>query len=78
MTIAIPFDNSYARLPGGFHSVQAPTPVRAPRLVAFNTELAQLLGVTPGEAREMAQVFAGNADALAQIDAARARAGLPE
>lgn len=61
MTIAIPFDNSYARLPGGFHSVQAPTPVRAPRLVAFNTELAQLLGVTPGEAREMAQVFAGNA-----------------
>lgn len=61
MTIAIPFDNSYARLPGGFHSVQAPTPVRAPRLVAFNADLAQLLGVTPGEIGEMAQVFAGNA-----------------
>ncbi|MCU9836937.1 YdiU family protein [Ruegeria sp. WL0004] len=61
MTIAIPFDNSYARLPGGFHSVQAPTPVQAPRLVAFNADLAQLLGITPGEVGEMAQVFAGNA-----------------
>ncbi|MCE8545929.1 YdiU family protein [Ruegeria pomeroyi] len=61
MTIAIPFDNSYARLPGGFYTAQAPQPVRAPRLVAFNTDLARLLGIAPGEVEEMAQVFAGNA-----------------
>ncbi|SDC20344.1 protein adenylyltransferase SelO [Ruegeria marina] len=61
MTLSIPFDNSYARLPGGFFSVQAPDPVRAPRLVAFNADLARVLGIQPGEAQEMAQVFAGNA-----------------
>ncbi|NVK98944.1 YdiU family protein [Ruegeria pomeroyi] len=61
MTIAIPFDNSYARLPGGFYTAQAPQPVRAPRLVAFNADLARLLGIAPGEVEEMAQVFAGNA-----------------
>jgi uncharacterized protein YdiU (UPF0061 family) len=60
MSMTIPFDNSFARLPGGFFAPQAPTPVRAPRLVAFNADLARLLGVTPGDLPEMAQVFAGN------------------
>ena len=72
MTFAIPFDNSYARLPAGFFSAQEPDPVRAPRLVAFNTDLARLLGITPGDLPEMAQVFAGNtvpqgAEPLAQL-----------
>lgn len=61
MSIMIPFDNSYARLPGTFYSHQAPSPVAAPRLVAFNDDLARLLGVTPSDATDMAQVFAGNA-----------------
>ena len=61
MTLTIPFDNSYARLPDGFYARQAPVPVRAPRLVAFNNDLAQILRVTPGEVEEMAAVFAGNA-----------------
>lgn len=68
----IPFDNSFARLPGTFYSAQAPSPVKAPRMVAFNDDLAQILGIIPGDAREMADVFAGNvvpdgASPLAQL-----------
>jgi uncharacterized protein YdiU (UPF0061 family) len=60
MTLTIPFDNSYARLPATFYSSQAPDPVKAPRLVAFNDDLARILGIEPGDTEEMAQVFAGN------------------
>ncbi|WP_170402616.1 protein adenylyltransferase SelO [Ruegeria arenilitoris] len=72
MTLTIPFDNSYARLPGAFFARQSPEPVRAPRLVAFNDDLAQVLGISPGDAQDMAQVFAGNtlpdgAEPLAQL-----------
>ncbi|WP_170358912.1 protein adenylyltransferase SelO [Ruegeria arenilitoris] len=72
MTLTIPFDNSYARLPGAFYARQSPEPVRAPRLVAFNDDLAQVLGISPGDAQDMAQVFAGNtlpdgAEPLAQL-----------
>jgi uncharacterized protein YdiU (UPF0061 family) len=34
--------------------------VKSPRLVAFNDDLARLLGISPGDAADMAQVFAGN------------------
>lgn len=61
MTLQIPFDNSYARLPGAFYSAQVPQPVAAPRLAAFNAQLAQVMNITPGEVQDMAQVFAGNA-----------------
>ncbi len=61
MTLTIPFDNSYAGLPDAFFSRQAPVPVRAPTLIAFNEDLARLLQISPGEAQEMAEVFAGNA-----------------
>lgn len=72
MTLSIPFDNSYARLPEGFFARQAPQPVPAPRLVGFNTDLARLLGIAPGDEAEMAQVFAGNrlpegAEPIAQL-----------
>ncbi|MBY6081417.1 protein adenylyltransferase SelO [Ruegeria arenilitoris] len=72
MTLTIPFDNSYARLPGAFYARQSPEPVRAPRLVAFNDDLAQVLGISPGDAQDMAEVFAGNtlpdgAEPLAQL-----------
>ncbi len=72
MTLMIPFDNSYARLPGTFFARQAPVPVRAPRLVGFNSDLAKLLRITPGDVEEMAQAFAGNtvpegAEPLAQL-----------
>ncbi|WP_170572138.1 protein adenylyltransferase SelO [Ruegeria atlantica] len=72
MSLTIPFDNSYARLPDTFFARQAPVPVRAPHLVAFNEELAQILRVTPGEVEDMAQTFAGNtlpegAEPIAQL-----------
>ncbi|WP_170338754.1 protein adenylyltransferase SelO [Ruegeria arenilitoris] len=72
MTLTIPFDNSYARLPGAFYARQSPEPVRAPRLVAFNDDLARVLGISPGDAQDMAEVFAGNtlpdgAEPLAQL-----------
>ena len=60
MTLHIPFDNSFARLPGAFFTAQDPQPVRAPRLVAFNADLARVMGIAPGEVRDMAQVFSGN------------------
>lgn len=41
------FENSYARLPQRFHARVAPTPVAAPRLIRFNTELAHELGIDP-------------------------------
>lgn len=45
------FENSYARLPATFHSRQRPTPLANPRLVAFNTEVAALLDLDPGQAQ---------------------------
>ena len=44
---AIPFDNSYARLPGSMHVGVSPTPVSAPRLIKVNEPLARELGVNP-------------------------------
>jgi uncharacterized protein YdiU (UPF0061 family) len=60
MTVQIPFDNSYARLGPGFYTKQLPEPVRAPRLIAFNQSLAELLQVGVGDLQEMAEVFGGN------------------
>ena len=72
MTLTIPFDNSYVRLPDTFFARQGPVPVRAPKLVAFNNDLARLLRIAPGDVEEMAQAFAGNtvpegAEPLAQL-----------
>lgn len=39
------FDNSYARLPAHFYSLQAPTPVAKPSLIRINKPLAELLRV---------------------------------
>ena len=52
---AIPFDNSYARLPGTMHVGVTPTPVEAPRLIKVNEALARELGIDPqGFTAEMA------------------------
>jgi uncharacterized protein YdiU (UPF0061 family) len=44
---AIPFDNSYARLPERFFARLQPTPVASPRLIKLNVELAKRLGFDP-------------------------------
>lgn len=61
MTLHIPFDNSYARLPDGFFARQGPTPVKAPSTVAFNDDLAALLGITGADDPALAAILGGNA-----------------
>ncbi|QQA44402.1 protein adenylyltransferase SelO [Pelagovum pacificum] len=74
MTLAIPFDNSYARLPKRFFTALNPTPVTAPEVLAFNTSLAEELGINTGglTSTELAKLFSGNeipdgASPLAQV-----------
>jgi serine/tyrosine/threonine adenylyltransferase len=74
---AVPFDNSYARLPESFHTKLDPTPVSAPRLIRANHQLAESLGIDPQtlDGPDSAGVFAGNlipgnAEPLAMVYAA--------
>lgn len=72
MVLSIPFDNSFARLDSALYTRQPPTPVKAPKLVAFNDDLARVLRVSPSDLEDMAQVFTGNrlpegAEPLAQL-----------
>ena len=68
-----PFDNSYARLPERLYTKLPPTPVKAPKLIAFNTALAAQLSIkgapedtvfagntVPKDAEPLAQVYAGH------------------
>jgi uncharacterized protein YdiU (UPF0061 family) len=75
MTLHIPFDNSYARLPQGFYSRLAPTPVKSPSLIAFNDALATELGITRDDDARLAQVFAGNDVPLGATPLAQLYAG---
>ena len=72
MTLHIPFDNSYGRLPLGFYTRLKPVPVKAPSLIRFNHTLARNLGMSGTEDSALAALFAGNtmpdgADPLAQV-----------
>ena len=60
---AIPFDNSYARMPETFYTKLSPTPVAAPELIAVNRPLARHLGIDADwlESPEGVQMVAGNA-----------------
>lgn len=57
-----PFDNTYARLPDRFFARVEPTPVRAPRLIRVNRDLAARLGLDPDwlESEEGVGMLAGN------------------
>ncbi|MFY0661208.1 MAG: YdiU family protein [Shimia sp.] len=60
MTLHIPFENTYVKLPNRLFSLQKPYPVRDPKLLAFNQPLADTLGITgTNDAQELAQVFSG-------------------
>ena len=54
--------HTYAELPQLFYAEAVPTPVREPRLVAFNRPLAAMLGLEPEalEGHDGAAIFAGN------------------
>jgi protein adenylyltransferase len=62
MTVPLPFDNTYARLPDRFYARLAPTPVPAPRLVRLNRELAVQLRLDPDwlAGPEGIEMLAGN------------------
>jgi len=77
MTTLIPFDNSYARLPERFFTKTRPTPVRAPRLIRLNRELATHLGIDHDalDAETVAQIFSGNRIAEGSEPIATAYAG---
>lgn len=61
MTVHIPFDNSYARLPNSFYARVLPTPVPTPRLIKLNRELAEQLGL--------------DADTLASLEGVEVQSG---
>jgi uncharacterized protein YdiU (UPF0061 family) len=56
------FDNTFARLPGAFHTRLQPTPLAAPYLVAFNPSAAGLIGLDPAflGTAEFVEIFSGN------------------
>lgn len=59
---SVTFDNSYARLPECFYAKLNPVPVPQPRLIKFNRDLAESLGLSaasPDDA-EATAIFAGN------------------
>ena len=76
-TVHIPFDNTYARLPERFFARLDPTPVRAPRLVKVNHDLARLLGLDPAvlETQEGVAALAGAAVPEAAQPIAQAYSG---
>ena len=77
MTFHFPFENTYARLPDRFYARVVPTPVRAPRLIRVNTELALNLGLDPDwlAGPEVLEVLAGRVVPEAAEPIAMAYAG---
>ncbi|KOR76028.1 protein adenylyltransferase SelO [Paenibacillus solani] len=71
------FDNSYAKLPDSFYTLQDPTPVRSPELVILNESLAQSLGLNAEALRsaEGAAMLAGNKIPEGALPLAQAYAG---
>lgn len=61
--MVLPFQNTYARLPGSFFEKAQPTPVVQPSLIVLNDELALTLGVDPEflRSKEGLAILAGNA-----------------
>ncbi|MDI3334858.1 YdiU family protein [Defluviimonas aestuarii] len=77
MTLTLPFDNSYARLPDRFYARQSAVPVRDPGLIAVNAGLARALGLDPEALTtpEAVTSFAGNATPDGAEPLAQAYAG---
>ena len=54
------FDNTFARLPDAFYTRVNPTPVKAPKLLAFNAGLARDLGIDAEGEETIAAILGGN------------------
>ena len=70
-------DNSYAKLPKSFYTIQKSTPVRSPKLIIFNHPLATSLGlnIKEMESSDGVAVFAGNQIPEGSVPLAQAYAG---
>jgi len=77
MSVQIPFDNTYARLPDRFFTRMTPEPVAAPELIRVNHTLAAELGIDGAslESAEGIAILAGNAVAEGSEPLAQAYAG---
>jgi uncharacterized protein YdiU (UPF0061 family) len=77
MTLRIPFDNTYARLPERFYARMPPSPVAAPALIRVNATLAEELGLDPAAlaSPEGLAMLAGNRVAEGSEPLAQAYAG---
>ena len=77
MTLTLPFDNSYARLPSQMFTELRPTPVSAPALIKVNADLAELLELDADAlaSEEGLQVLAGNVVAAGSQPLAQVYAG---
>ena len=77
MTLQLPFDNSYARLPPHAFVRHAPVPVAHPTLIALNDDLAASLGISSDALRadDGIAVLAGNSLPVGADPIAQAYAG---
>ena len=77
MTLTLPFDNSYARLPDRFHAHVAPMKPPAPHLIRLNRPLATQLGLDPDALASDAglQFLSGREIAIGSQPIAQAYAG---
>lgn len=75
--VTIPFDNTYARLPGHFYTRQKAAQVPAPELIRVNEKLATSLAIDPQWLRseEGIEVLAGNVTPAGAEPLAQAYAG---
>ncbi|AWB44593.1 YdiU family protein [Paenibacillus sp. CAA11] len=71
------FNNTYVHLPESFYSIVEPKPVRSPKLVRLNENLAEALGLDKSELKGQAavEVFAGNQIPKGGVPLAQAYAG---
>jgi len=77
MSIQIPFDNSYARLPASFYQKVRPPSFPQPQLISFNLPLSRDLkiDVTAATENEVAEAFCGKTELLGSDLIAMAYAG---
>ena len=71
------FDNSYSNLPSSFIHEVSPVPVKLPRLIIFNYDLADQLGLdfSTLDEKELAKIFSGNSIPEGAKSIAQAYAG---
>jgi serine/tyrosine/threonine adenylyltransferase len=71
----IQFENSYTSLPSVFFRAVAPTPVKKPKVILWNKDLAEEFNLSNLSDDEKAELFSGNSIATGSIPISQAYAG---